>query len=42
LIGYLRSGLFPRDITVTPDGRTVVVANFASGQLEWVQLSTVP
>ncbi len=42
LIGYLRSGLFPRDITVTPDGRTVLVANFASGQLEWVQLSTVP
>jgi DNA-binding beta-propeller fold protein YncE len=42
LIGYLRSGLFPRDITITPDGRTVVVANFASGQLEWVQLSTVP
>ena len=38
LVGYLRSGIFPRDMAVSPNGHTVLVSNFQSGQLEIVDV----
>jgi DNA-binding beta-propeller fold protein YncE len=39
VVGHVRSGLFPRDMTVAPDG-TLLVSNFSSGQLEAVVLGS--
>ena len=43
LAGYLEpprwSGLFPRDMTSTPDGSTVLVSDFDSNQLEEVRVA---
>jgi YVTN family beta-propeller protein len=39
LAGYLQSGVDPRELAVTPDGRTLLVSNFGSGQLETVNLT---
>ena len=43
LAGYLESprwsGLFPRDMTATPDGNTVLISNFDSDQLEAVKVA---
>jgi DNA-binding beta-propeller fold protein YncE len=36
IVGELRAGAFPRDLAVTPDGRTVLVADFASSQMQVV------
>ena len=33
LVGSLRSSKFPRELDVEPDGKTLLVTNFASGQL---------
>jgi DNA-binding beta-propeller fold protein YncE len=42
LLGYLPSGLFPRDIASGPGGQLLLVSNFASGQLETVRLDRLP
>jgi DNA-binding beta-propeller fold protein YncE len=42
LVGYLPAGQFPRDIAASPDGSTVLVANYASGQLETVNPAALP
>ena len=42
LVGYLRSGLDPRQLAVAPDGRDLLVGNFGSGQLETVTLTHLP
>ena len=39
--GYIGSGLFPRDMTVSPTG-TLYVSNFSSGQLEAVDVASIP
>jgi DNA-binding beta-propeller fold protein YncE len=39
--GHIGSGLFPRDMTVSPTG-TLYVSNFSSGQLEAVHLASIP
>jgi DNA-binding beta-propeller fold protein YncE len=41
VVGHIRAGLFPRDITLAPDG-TLLVSNFDSGQVEAVDVATVP
>lgn len=41
VVGHIRAGLFPRDMTVAPDG-TLLVSNFDSGQVEAVDATTVP
>lgn len=41
LAGYVRSGVFPRDVAAAPDGRTAYVANFGSGQVEAVDVPPV-
>ena len=42
LLGYLQSGLQPRQFAVTPDGGTLLVANTGSAQLQAVDLSHLP
>jgi serine/threonine protein kinase/DNA-binding beta-propeller fold protein YncE len=42
LLGYLQSGLQPRQFAVTPDGGTLLVANTKSAQLQAVDLSHLP
>lgn len=42
LLGYLKAHLFPRDMALVPGGRTLLVANFASGQLESVNVTSLP
>jgi hypothetical protein len=42
LVGYLPAGEFPRDMAASPDGSTVLVANYASAQLETVNASDLP
>ncbi len=42
LLGYLPSGAFPRDIASGPGGQLLLVANFASNQLETVRLDSLP
>lgn len=42
LDGYLPAGSFPRDMAATADGRTVLVSNFGSGQVEAVAVGGLP
>ncbi len=42
LLGYLPAGLFPRDVAANPAGTTVLVANYASGQVESVDVADLP
>jgi DNA-binding beta-propeller fold protein YncE len=41
VVGHIRAGLFPRDMTLAPDG-TLLVSNFDSGQVEAVGVATIP
>jgi 6-phosphogluconolactonase (cycloisomerase 2 family) len=42
LLGYLPSGAFPRQMTLEPDGKTLLVTNNRSGQLELVDVASLP
>lgn len=42
LRGYLRADTFPRDMSVSPDGRSVLVTNYGSGQIESVAAALLP
>jgi DNA-binding beta-propeller fold protein YncE len=42
LLGYLRAGGFPREMALEPGGRTLLVSNFASQQLEAVDIADLP
>lgn len=42
LAGLLPAGQFPRQMAVTPSGRTLLVTCFGSGQLELVSLTGLP
>lgn len=42
LLGYLPAGKFPRDMAASQGGGIVLVANFASGQLETVNAAALP
>jgi DNA-binding beta-propeller fold protein YncE len=42
LLGYVRAGGFPREMALAPDGRTLLVTNFSSRQLEMVSLAGLP
>jgi DNA-binding beta-propeller fold protein YncE len=39
VVGYIPAGQFPRDMAVEPGGPALLVANYASGQLEAVKLA---
>jgi DNA-binding beta-propeller fold protein YncE len=42
LLGYLTAGRFPRDVATSPTGQVVLVANYASGQIEAVSVRNLP
>jgi DNA-binding beta-propeller fold protein YncE len=42
LPGYLRAGGFPRQLALLPDGRTLIVGNYTSQQLESVNVARLP
>jgi DNA-binding beta-propeller fold protein YncE len=42
LLGYMMAGAFPRDMTVSPNGKTLIVSDFAAGDVEEVDLVTLP
>lgn len=42
IVGFIRSGLVPRELDVAPDGRSLLVGNYGSGQLETVSLTALP
>jgi 6-phosphogluconolactonase (cycloisomerase 2 family) len=42
LLGYLAAGLFPREMALEPGGKTLLVTNYDSGQLESVNITTLP
>jgi len=42
LLGYLPAGRFAREMALEPDGGTLLVTNFASGQLEAVSVPDLP
>ena len=42
LLGYLRAGGFPREMALEPGGRTLLVTNFGSQQLEAVGVADLP
>jgi DNA-binding beta-propeller fold protein YncE len=42
LLGYLAAGGFPRQMALEPDGRTLLVTNFSSQQLEAVGVAGLP
>lgn len=42
VLGYLPAGGFPREMALEPGGRTLLVTNFNSGQLESVQVAGLP
>jgi len=39
ILGTIPVGIFPRDLSVSPDGRTVVVSNFGSNSLTLLDVS---
>ena len=42
LAGYLKSGSFPRDMAASPNGKTLIVSNYGSGQVETVDVGELP
>jgi DNA-binding beta-propeller fold protein YncE len=42
LLGYLRAGLFPREMAVVPGAHTLLVDNYRSRQIESVNLAELP
>jgi len=42
LLGYVPAGGFPRDVAANPAGSAVLVANFASSQVESVDVADLP
>jgi DNA-binding beta-propeller fold protein YncE len=40
--GHIAAGMFPREMALVPGGGTLLVTNFASGQLEAVSVPTLP
>jgi len=42
LLGYVSTGKIPRQFTIQPDGKTALVTNNGSGQLQAIDLTTLP
>jgi DNA-binding beta-propeller fold protein YncE len=42
ILGTIRAGAFPRELDLEPNGRTLLVGNFGSGQLEAVAVDQLP
>jgi Protein kinase domain/Lactonase, 7-bladed beta-propeller len=42
LLGQISTGLLPREFSVAPDGKTALVTNNGSGQVQGIDLGTLP
>jgi DNA-binding beta-propeller fold protein YncE len=42
VLGRLAAGAFPREMSLSPDGRTLLVTDFASGQLQTIGVGGLP
>ncbi len=42
VMGVIPAGLFPREMALEPGGQSLLVTNYASGQLEAVSVATLP
>jgi DNA-binding beta-propeller fold protein YncE len=42
LVGYVVAGDLPRDMAVSPDGTTIAISDYGSGDLEEVDVGTLP
>jgi DNA-binding beta-propeller fold protein YncE len=42
LLGSITAGDFPREMSLEPDGGTLLVTNYSSRQLEAIDLTTLP
>jgi DNA-binding beta-propeller fold protein YncE len=42
LLGYIGTGQLPRQFTIQPDGKTALVTNDLAGQLQAIDLATLP
>jgi DNA-binding beta-propeller fold protein YncE len=42
LLGYVSTGTVPRQFTIQPDGKTALLTNNGSGQLQAIDLDTLP
>jgi hypothetical protein len=42
VLGYVRSGAFPREMAVVPGDRVLLVSNYSSDRLETVDLASLP
>ena len=42
LLGYVGAGGFPRDMAVSPNGKSLIVSDFDSGDIEEIGVSTLP
>jgi len=41
-VGYIPAGMFPREMALEPDGRHLLVSNYASNQLEAISIPSIP
>jgi hypothetical protein len=41
VVGHIAAGSFPREMALLPDG-TLLVTNYASGQVEAVDVASIP
>ena len=42
LLGTIPAGAFPREMSLEGNGRTLLIGNFVSGQLEAVDVAALP
>lgn len=42
LTGFIAAGMFPREFALEPDGTTLLATNYASGQVEAVNVAALP
>ena len=42
VVGSVSAGAFPRELRVTPDGRTLILTNFGSRTVQTIDLSRLP
>lgn len=41
-LGQIATGLFPRELAVSPDGKTVLVSDYGSSMIQAIDVSTLP
>lgn len=42
VLGYISTGLFPRNFAPSQDGKTILVTDYSSAQIQAIDVSTIP